>query len=210
MAQFETTYANLVALLTDYVEDDSSEFSGMVQGAVNRAEERIIRDLDLVIWNFTAQGSTSDALGTLTKSYSDTHTHSILFLASMEYAQRRSLDYVRGHGGSGRPLYFHEDSTKIYWAPTPDGAYGYDLTYTVRPTKLSDSNQTSWLTTNASDALMWAALVESESFLVAPERVAEFEQKYQQMLGPLRALWRHVSQKSYEPVEPTPKPVQTR
>lgn len=210
MAQYQTTYSNLVSLLTDYVEDDSSEFSGMVAGAINRAEDRLIRDLDLVIFNFAAGGSTSDALGTLNKGFQDSHVHSILFTAAGEHAQRRSLDYVKQHGGSGRPLYFHEDQTKVYWAPVPDGAYAYELVYTVRPTKLSDSTQTNWLTTNASDALMWAALVESESFLVAPERVAEFEAKYQQMLGPLRGIWRPLAQRSYEPVDPTPTPQQTR
>lgn len=53
MAQFTTTYAGLVSLLQTYVEDTSTEYASAVQGCINRAEERILRDLDLAIWNIT-------------------------------------------------------------------------------------------------------------------------------------------------------------
>lgn len=210
MAQYQTTYSSLVDLMTDYVEDDSAEFSSAVQGIVNRAEERIIRDLDLSIFNATASGSTSSGVGSFTKTFSDTHVHAIFFTAAKEHAERRTREFVKNYGGTGRPLYFYEDRTTILWAPVPDATYTYEMTYVVRPNPLSASTQTNWLTTNVGDALLWASLVEAEAFLLAPERVAEFEQKYQQMLGPIRALWRPVMQTQYEPINPTPTPQQTR
>lgn len=210
MAQYTTTYTTLVALVEDYVEDDSAELSGAIQGAINRAEERILRDLDLVYFNRYASGTTSAGVPTFTKSFTDSHVHTICLTATKTFLQRRTRDFVDAYGGTGAPIYFYEDQTTVRFAPTPDTTYDYQVSYINRPTPLSASNTTNWLTTNAADALLWATLVEAESFLIAPERVQEYEMKYQQMMGPLRGLWRHVMQTAYEPVNPTPTPTQTR
>jgi hypothetical protein len=58
--------------------------------------------------------------------------------------------------------------------------------------------------------LLNAALVEAEKFLIAPERVAEFNAAYGQLLGPARARWREARGQAYEPVAPTPAPVKDR
>lgn len=210
MAQWTTTYSNLAALLEDYVEDDSAEFQGALQGVINRAEERILRDLDLSIWNTTQSSTTSDGVGDLVKAFSGAPVVHIFFDDAYEFAERRSLAFIRAYGGEGRPRYFYEDATRIYWAPTPDNGYTYKITYFARPTALSGSNQTNWLTEYAADLLLWASLVEAESFLIAPERVQEFEAKYIQMLGPVRAFWREQMGQTYEPIAPTPVPTQTR
>lgn len=210
MAQWTTTYDGLIAFLEDYVEDDSTEFTDNVQGAVNRAEERVLRDIDLAIWNVTQTASTSNGVDNFTKSFSGTPVQQIFFTAAQDFATRRTLAFIRAHGGSGLPKYFYEDATKVYWAPTPDNSYAYQTTYYARPSPLTPSNQTNWITENVADLLLWAALVESEKFLIAPERVQEFEASYNQMLGPIRAFWREQMQQAYEPVSPTPEPVQTR
>jgi hypothetical protein len=210
MAQWSTTYPALLSLLTDYVEDNSTEFSSAVQGCINRAEERILRDIDLAIWNETTSASTSNGVGSFAKGFSGTHAQHIFFTASGEHAQRRSLEFIQAYGGSGRPEYFYEDADRIYWAPTPDNSYAYSVTAYARPDPLSPSNTSNWIALNLGDLLLWGALIECEAFLIAPERVQEFEAKYQQMLGPARAFWRQQMQLAYEPVNPTPTPVQTR
>lgn len=210
MAQWTTTYNGLLALIEAFVEDDTAEFESAVIGAINRAEERILRDIDLAIWNETQSASTSNGVASFTKSFSGAPVQQIFFTASMDFATRRSLAFIRAYGGSGVPKYFYEDATRIYWAPTPDNSYAYQTTYLSRPTPLSVSNQSNWITENLADLLLYATLVESEKFLIAPERVQEFEASYNQMLGPARAFWRAQMQQAYEPVNPTPEPVQTR
>lgn len=210
MAQWTTTYTGLLALVEDYVEDNSTEFTSAVQGCVNRAEERILRDLDLAIWNTTTTAATASSESSFVKSFDGAPVNEIWFSGAGEHAERRSLAFVRAFGSTGRPRYFYEDATRIYWAPIPDAAYDYDITYYNRPSPLSGSNQSNWIALNVADLLLWATLVESEAFLLAPERVQEFEGKYQQMLGPARAFWREQMQLTYEPVNPTPQPIQTR
>jgi hypothetical protein len=210
MAQWTTTYDELLDLLGTYVEDDSTEFASHVQGFINRAEERVLRDIDLAIWNVTTTSSTSDAETSFVKAFGGAPINSIWVSCAGVHLERRSLPYIQSYGSTGCPRYFYEDATRVYWAPIPDAAYQYSLTYYARPSPLTSSNQTNWITDNLADLLLWAALIESEAFLLAPERVQEFEGKYQQMLGPARAFWREQMQLTYEPVNPTPQPVQTR
>ena len=135
---------------------------------------------------------------------------SIFFPVAGIHAERRSYDYVKAYGGSGQPLYFYEDTDLIYWAPVPDSGYSANIRQMYRPSPLSASNTTNWLSTYAADLLLWASLVECEAFLIAPERVAEFEGKYAAALGPFRGTWRDAQTRTYEPVEPTPEPQRTR
>lgn len=210
MAQFTTTYPTLIALLGAYVEDNSSEFTSAVNGCVNRAEERVLRDLDLSIFNTVSSTTTSSGQASTNKSVAQSPVHNVFFTAAGSHAEKRSREYIQLHGGSGRPLYYCDDQTNIYWAPVPDSAYAVALTQMIRPTPLTSSNTTNWLTENVADLLLWASLVECEAFLLAPERVQEFEGKYAMLLGPTRAAWRMNMQTSYEPINPTPKPQQTR
>jgi len=210
MAQYTATYDGLVSKMTSYTEDNSAEFSGEVKGMINRAEERIIRDLDLSLFNVTLSTTTSAGVGTYTKGWTDSPVISIHFTDEDVFAQRRSRAYIQGHGGTGVPRYFHESQTQIFWAPTPDNTYAYTLTYVQRPTPLSSSNQTNWLTQNVAELLLWASLMEAESFLISPERVQEFAQSYASNLGPIRGFWREQAQNNYEPIAPSPEPVRTR
>ena len=210
MAQWTTTYGALVDLLKVYVEDDSAEYQLAVTGCINRAEERILRDLDLSVFNVATSTTTSTSGATTSKPSQESPVHNILLTASGTHAERRSRDYVQAHGGSGRPLYFYDDQTLIYWAPVPDAAYAIDVMQIIRPQPLSESFAENWISRNAADLLLWASLIESESFLIAPERISEFDAKYASCLGPMRAAWRANMQTSYEPINPTPAPQQTR
>jgi hypothetical protein len=211
MAEWTTTYDGLVSLLETYVEDTSAEFVSAVAGCINRAEERIFRDLDLSLFNTQASTNVTSGIWSLVKStdHRQSPTHNIFF-TGYGHAERRSLAYVQALGTSGLPTYFAEDDTTLYFAPIPDSGYAIVITYNKRPTPLASGNQTNWFATNVADLLLFAALIESEKFLIAPERTQEFEGNYRLLLGPVRAFWRGTAQTGYEPVNPTPTPQQTR
>ncbi len=212
MAQFTLTYSTLVSTVEDYVEDTSTEFVSALPGCINRAEERLFRDLDLVIWNETVSQSTSSGVATITKSFSESPVQSIWCAANYGVLDPKPRSWIQDLqlGANGVPCCFFEDDTDIILAPTPDSAYPIVITYAKRPTPLSGSQTTNWFSLNAADALLWATLIEAEQFLIAPERVPEFEAAYGKAIGPLRAYWRGVAQNMYEPIDPTPTPTQTR
>jgi hypothetical protein len=210
MAQWTTTYDNLVSLLETYVEDTSAEYVSAVGGCINRAEERIFRDLDLSIFNTITTASTVNGQGFITLSNTQAPVHSVYSTSLADHLLRRSREYIQAYGGSGTPLYYHGDVSRLYLGPVPDNSYSLDVTYITRPLPLSDSNQTNWFADNVADLLLFASLVESEKFLIAPERVSEFEADYARLLGPARGFWRDDMQTGYEPINPTPQPERTR
>lgn len=212
MAQWTTTYSGLVSALQDYVEDQSSEYASAVQGCINRAEERLFRDLDLSIFNEQSTTATSSGVGTYTTGGGDSSIHSIFCATAKGNLEPRPYSFIQDMqlGSSGVPSYFFSDETELFLAPVPDATYSLILTYCMRPTPLSSGTETNWFAHHAADALLWAALVESEAFLISPERVAEFEANYAKTINPLRAIWRSNAQNDYEPINPTPTPTQTR
>lgn len=210
MAQWTTSYTGLSDLLSTYIEDESTEFTAALPGIINRAEERCLRDLDLSIFDFTVSTSTTGGSATINKASTIHVIRSIYNSSASAFLQRRSYDYLLTYGGSGSPLYYYEYDDGIRFAPVPDASYTVDIRYMDRPTPLSASATTNWLTTHAADLLLYAALIESERFLIAPERVQEFEATYAGHLRSLRGIHREEAAQDYEPMAVTPQAERTR
>lgn len=210
MAQWTTTYDGLVALIEDMCEDESAELLTNVQGIINRAEERCLRDLDIQFFEDWRSVSTSASVQSVSKTSDMTSILSVRLTSANEFALPRNRDFVQMYGGSGRPLYYYDDDASIYFAPTPDDSYAMEIKYQGAPTPLSASNTTNWLTTNAAHLLLNACLVEAEALLIDPGRKSEFEAAYAQALGPLRALYRDEPTSNYSPLQPAAVPERTR
>jgi hypothetical protein len=88
--------------------------------------------------------------------------------------------------------------------------YALSAKFLSRPTPLSASNITNWFTDKCADLLLNACLVEAERFLIAPERSKEFEATYAGLLNALRAHYRDVAERDYEPIQPTAAVAQNR
>lgn len=210
MAQWTTTYTALAALVGTYCEDASTELSDAMSGIINRAEERVLTDLDIDYFDDVRSVSTANGVATVAKTSDMITIQSIRLTATNEFILRRGRDFVKMYGGSGSPLYYFDDDTDITMAPTPNSTYALEVKYLSRPTPLSPSNQTNWIASNTATLLLYASLKEAEHFLLAPERVAEFDDAYGKALGPARALWRVDQGPAYEPVGPAAEPAKVR
>ena len=119
-------------------------------------------------------------------------------------------EFIDMYGGSGVTLYFHEEETRLRFAPVPDAVYALTAKFQNRPTPLSSSTTTNWFTDKCADLLLNATLVEAERFLIAPERVEEFEKTYAGLLTSLRAYYRDAAERDYEPLQPAANVAQNR
>ena len=83
-------------------------------------------------------------------------------------------DYTPNPATTGLPKYYAVfDENTFILAPTPDSNYTFELHYKHRPASLTagaDSG-TTWVSTNAPDALLYGTLVEAATFLKVPEEV---------------------------------------
>ena len=82
---------------------------------------------------------------------------------------------------TGKPIYYANwDQNTLIFAPTPDAAYIIELWYNKTPDRLSSSNTSTWLSTNAPEILIYGVCAEAFSYLKNPTFVQLYEQKYSQ------------------------------
>jgi len=193
------TYAELVQKIRDYTEVDENVFTAtIVNGFLSDAEFRILRDVDsdnnrqyaqadivngqryvntplindqtLVIRSAQITNSTGGA---------DNSNRSFL-----EYRDVNFISEYNPEGTQGLPKYYsYWDENTIVIAPTPDQNYNMQINYILKPTGLSSTNTTTYLSSEFPNGLLYACLVEAYGFLKGPADMIQFyEGKYKQAL----------------------------
>ena len=181
------TYAELVQKLQDWLEDDDAEFVGSIDDVINLGEMRLWRDLDLSI--FTGEDTTTTTAGqdTAVKPTSDAELlvwQSIYYDSGTErtWLTLRSTDFVRDHQTVGQtaPPKYYAETDELNWllSPIPDNTYTLNARGVTRPTRLSATQTTTWLSTHQDDILFKACLAEAEGFLKSDDRVPMWVEQY--------------------------------
>jgi hypothetical protein len=83
------------------------------------------------------------------------------------------------------PLDYTILSTEFQLAPIPDSTYTVKLLYYFAPTFLSDSNDSNAFMVNAPDALLYAALIEAEPYIMNDARVNTWGSMYDRAISTL-------------------------
>lgn len=183
----QITYAELTQKLQDWLEDDDAEFVGSIDEVINLAEMRLWRDLDLSIFTAEDTVATAASTDTVTKPTTDPQLvtwQSIYYDSAGErtFLELRSTDFVRDHqtiGATAAPRYYAETSeTDWLLSPIPDAIYTLNARGVTRPTRLSATQTTTWLSTHQDDILFKACLAEAEGFLKSDDRVPVWEEQY--------------------------------
>lgn len=182
------TYASLQSAITSWVEDTDLDFTANLDTIIGLGELKLLRDLDLELFEQQATTPTSNGVATLTKP-ANYLTHRTLHYtdsnSTLQYLQPRTFEYVIDYGGTGDPRYFAElNETQWQLAPVPTSTLTVNVRYTTRPVGLSASMTTTWLSTNAADALLYSCLICAEEFLKSDERLPVWKAKYEQEILP--------------------------
>lgn len=103
----------------------------------------------------------------------------------------RKYEYLREYNPNatvtGVPAYFGDyDYTHWLVAPTPAVAYEFEVLYYERIQPLDSSNQTNWFTIYAPQALLYGSLIQAMPFLKNDERMAMWQQNYDQIIQTLK------------------------
>jgi len=103
---------------------------------------------------------------TLTFSYLDA-TGSIQILQRASYEMIRSyIPKQSSNPVSNIPRYYTDYGFNYFLvSPTPIGSYNFEICYFQKIQPLSDSNETSWITENAYDALFWSCMNKAMIFI---------------------------------------------
>ena len=191
------TLSTLKTAVKDYCETSESTFDTQLTTFIQEAEERILKNVELPDFRKNVTG-TSTASSTYLSTPSDflsPYSLAVISSSVYNYLLFKHVSFVRDYtpnpATTGLPKYYAVfDENTFILAPTPDSNYTFELHYKHRPASLTagaDSG-TTWLSTNAPDALLYGTLVEAATFLKVPEEVAQYEQRFVSATAALKRL----------------------
>lgn len=180
------TYTTYVAQIANImtVTSTTEQFQTMLPGMIDYAEQRIYRELDLlqtVVRNsdngttsgvreftlpITSQGKFITVQGINLFSPAGTTaltgSRSALQPVSRDFLE---ATYGSGNAGSGQPVYFAMiDQWTIILGPWPNGSYRLEVVGTIRPTPLSATNTTTFLTEYLPDLFVAASMIYASGY----------------------------------------------
>ena len=174
------TYTTLKQAIQDYAENDETTFVNNIDNFIKAAEERIFKEVDLEFFrkNVTAVMTSgnkflsmpSDFLSSFSLSYIDASGENVFLLQKdVNYLQEFHPDSTV----TGSPKYYGIfDYQNFIIAPTPDSGYTAELHYYYRPASIVGTG-TSWIGTNAPQALLYGSLVEAYIFMKGEQDVIQ-------------------------------------
>ena len=187
--------------LINTTENDSSEYESQIPNIVERAESRLMKELDdsgldnYSSFTFTAGDPiVTVPEGTLVVrnvNYKTSVSSNIIPLLQRTYEY--AIDYFpHASTSTGEPRYYaRKNNTEIYVVPTPASTLTGEIQTTKRPLALASATGTSATTSNyfsdfCYNALFDACMVESMIFMKNFSLVPAMEQKYQSSINALR------------------------
>ena len=206
-------YSFLKTDIINTAENDSTEFSEQIPKLVEKAEDRLVKELDdpgldnFASFTFTASSPTVslpvDSL--VVRNVSFTTSTSSLITPLLQRTYEYAIDYWPYASASvGTPRYYsRKNNTSIYIVPTPTSALSGEIQYTRRPIPLSSATGTSATTSNyfsefTYNALFNACMVEASKFTKSWDIVQVWESSYTNSVDALRNQARRMRQDDME------------
>lgn len=192
------TYTTLKQAIQDYTDNNETTFVNNIDNFIRAAEDRILIEAPLEIFrkNQTATlnssakylAKPSDWLYTFSMSIRPTSgSHKFLLNKDVNFIQ----EYWPDPTATGEPKYYSDfDARSFIVAPTSDASYTVELHYFYRPVSLVDDvSGSTWLSTNAGNAMLFSCLVEAYTFIKGePDMIGQYQQKAQSEIQRLAAF----------------------
>jgi hypothetical protein len=195
------TYATLTTAILNYTEVGTTVLTSTITDQfIDNAETRIMRDVPIDANRASATDNTvanqehvnvpAGALVVRGIQVAD-GTSSLTNPIWLEKRDLTFLDEFNGARATGRPKYYamkggatgttNTTSGGAFLSPIPDTTYVYKIHYNARPTGLSASTTTNFISLNFPNGLLYAVLVEAYGYLKGPADMLQlYEQKYKQ------------------------------
>ena len=191
------TLATLKSTVQDYMETAETTFVSDLDTFIQEAEERILKTVELPVFrkNVTGTASASNTYLSTPDDFLASYSLAVISSSVYTYLLLKHVSFIRDFtpnpATTGLPKYYAQfDNTTFLLGPTPDQTYTFELHYKYRPASLTSTSgsETTWLSDNAPDALLYGTLVEAATFLKIPEETAQYEQRFIQAINGLKNL----------------------
>ena len=160
------TYNSLTSAITQYTENDSTEFRTMLPWIVENAVRNVAREVDVIgldtITTVSASASPYVALPNeclLLRTLAHVSGTTKTFLKKRPYDF--AVNYWPDYTSTGTPLFYDRvDDAQLYIAPTPAPNTPFELRY-VTVSIPSSANQNSYILTRYPELTLYKCMVES-------------------------------------------------
>ena len=168
------TLTTLTASVQEWTQNDESTFVAEIPFFIKNAEERIFKVVDLEYFRKNVTGvmtsgnkflqKPSDWLANFSLSFVNSSSENVFLLQKdVNYLQ----EFHPNPSSTGTPRFYASfDVNNFIIAPTPNSNFNVEVHYYYRPASLTtDNSGSTWISTNAPDALLYATLIEAYTFM---------------------------------------------
>tara|TARA_R100000951_G_scaffold102932_1_gene95298 strand:+ start:1799 stop:2446 length:648 start_codon:yes stop_codon:yes gene_type:complete len=187
------TYDELKQAIQDYTENTEATFVNSLDIFIKSAEERILKVAQLEVFrkNQTGAMTASNKYLAVPSDYLAPFSLSFTNGSNKEFVLFKDVNFVQSfnpNGAStGAPRYYAQfDIDNFILGPTPNASYDVELHYFYRPQSLTSvaGSETTWLSTNASVALLYGSLIEAYTFMKGEaDLVQNYTQRFTEALS---------------------------
>lgn len=172
------TYSDLQSLVANYLARD--DLSTQIVDFIKLAEIRIRRDLRLREMLTSADLTINSANVAIPSDFlelRELHIQSTP-ITQLDYLPPTTFFRTARTTETGKPVFYTMDGSNFVFGPSPDSSYTGKILYYATPDFLSDTNTSNTFLSVAPDCLLYAALGESEPFLMNDQRLAVWASLY--------------------------------
>jgi len=192
------TYSELKSLIQNYLQNTETIFVSDLPNLIKQAEERILKTVNLPVFKKNVSGTLttgnqylstpSDFLDNFSLSYTDTNAQTFLLYKDVNFIREAYPNATT----TGTPKHYALfDDTTFIVGPTPSSDFVVELHYFYRPASITAGTDsgTTWLSTNAINALLYGTLLESYVYMKGePDLMAQYERRFLEALARLKNL----------------------
>lgn len=190
------TYTTLKTAIQDYLQTTETSFVTNLPTFITQAEERILRTVQLPDFrkNVTGTLTSGDQYLAMPSDFLSQYSLAI-DNTGYEYLLFKDANFIResfpSSTAQGVPKYYGIfDDANFIIGPTPNANFAVELHYLYKPASITtDPSGTSWLGTNAENALLYGALIEAYVYLKGdPDMMSLYQSKFDESLAQLKIL----------------------
>ena len=187
------TYDELKTAIQDYTENTETTFVNNLDIFIKNTEERILKIAQLEVFRKNTSGTmtASNQYLAVPSDYLAPFSLSFTKDSQKEFIMFKDVNFVQSFNPNGAtegaPRYYaYYDVSNFILGPTPDASYDVELHYFYRPNSLTAGagSGTTWLSENASVALLYGCLIEAYTFMKGEgDLVQNYTQRFTEALS---------------------------
>ena len=181
------TYSDLKTSIAGYLA--RSDLTSQIPDFITFAENRLRRELRIrqMLKSVTTATVSGDSTVELPSDFLEIRDFVALTnpITPLNYSSPSALSNDPVASQVGVPKSYTILANEFLMSPVPDGVYTLRLLYFAAPTYLSSSNASNVFLTTAPDALLYAALIEAEPYLMNDARINTWGTMYDRAISSL-------------------------